>query len=494
MGSGMLTRLSLAVTVGFIISIVPVHAQVIRASQPRGVTLSIYDLDYGFVTERRSVQLRSGVNNVAVAQLPASLDRTSLSVAGVRGARFKVLEEQFQNDVSDIYALFSRFQGKTVEVITGAGTITGTLLRAPRAAGEGGGDSSLIIETEDGSAHVFQDLHQLEGVRFPEASQVAYLEPTLLWKVDSAEDEIQNFRLSYTVENLSWQASYDLILEQDGARGHLDARVTLRNYTGTTYENARVQLVATDKGRFPNPRNLDAQQRPSLRYAYGGSEPVFERTTASVSALKTYELPETIRLVSGSEKNVSLHRASEVPITTFYVYDGVTFDRFQRNRRNDWNYGTEYQPVVAAHLAFENSEPVGLGVDLPPGTFRVYQQARDGTVLLKGESSVGMMPAQAEAHVELGPAPGLLGERERTGYREVKPLHEYEETFEIRLSNETDEDVVVRVVEHLYRWHEFEIVKADTEYQLLSSQMIEFRPTLKAGGKRSVHYTVRYSW
>ena len=104
------------------------------------------------------------------------------------------------------------------------------------------------------------------------------------------------------------------------------------------------------------------------------------------------------------------------------------------------------------------------------------------------------MAAGAFGHVRVGPARGLRGERERTGYSEIRPLHEYEESFEIRLENNTARDVTVRVVEHLYRWKTFEIVRADAEYKEIGEQMIEFRPEVKAGGKRSLHYTVRYSW
>ncbi len=73
-------------------------------------------------------------------------------------------------------------------------------------------------------------------------------------------------------------------------------------------------------------------------------------------------------------------------------------------------------------------------------------------------------------------------------------MHEYEETFEIRLTNLGEEAALVRVVEHLYRGPEFEIVKADSEYTQTGPQTIEFRPELKPGARRALHYTVRYRW
>ena len=49
-------------------------------------------------------------------------------------------------------------------------------------------------------------------------------------------------------------------------------------------------------------------------------------------------------------------------------------------------------------------------------------------------------------------------------------------------------------MEHLYRWGVFEIMKSDLEYTVMDAQTIMFRPNLKAGSKRAIHYTVRYRW
>ena len=52
----------------------------------------------------------------------------------------------------------------------------------------------------------------------------------------------------------------------------------------------------------------------------------------------------------------------------------------------------------------------------------------------------------------------------------------------------------MNVMEHLYRWPEYEILKSDSEYEEAGPQKISFRVLLKPGGSRSLHYTVRYRW
>ena len=274
------------------------------------------------------------------------------------------------------------------------------------------------------------------------------------------------------------------------------ARANVCNESGGKFENARVKLVSTEKGSVP-PSASRAEGAPpaqALRYSYGAEEAGAERAVASAGALGTYELPRPLTMDPGAALHVQLCMANNVPVSKFYVYDGVRFDRFQRNRRNDWNFGTEFHQTVETHLQFANAKTAGLGMDLPPGRFRLYQQKADASLDLIGEDYLQATPAEATATVLLGPARGIRGERERTGYSEVTPLHEYEESFEIRLENNSAEEIEIRVVEHLYRWNQFEIVKADTDYKATGPQTIEFRPVLKPGGKRTVHYTVRYRW
>jgi hypothetical protein len=352
---------------------------------------------------------------------------------------------------------------------------------------------------EDGSVRfVYPDA--VQEVAFPDASKTAFVEPTLIWRTEAEQDGLQNVRVSYATEGLRWSATYEIILEPDGRSAYFAARVSMKNDSGGRFENARVKLISTEKGgiapmlSFTDRRDRAEGQPPALRYAYGAQEPQPERVISGLAPEHTYSLPQGLTIDPGETRYFQFAVQEKLPVTRIYVYDGVKFDRFQRNRRNDWNYGTEYHTAVETHLEFNNTKESGLGEDLPLGYVRVFQQVADGASDYLGEDFIRAANAGQTGHVLLGPARGLQGERERTGYAEVKPLHEYEETFEIRLSNSTDEAAEIRVVERLYRWTEYEIVKADAEYVSTGPQSIEFKPTLKPGGTKVIHYTVRYRW
>lgn len=458
----------------------PVESQ---ASPPKGVTIAVYDAGYGLVSELRSVTLAKGENLVTFGRLPPRIDAASASLIPISGGKFEVLEQQFRYDLADVSSLLNRYLGKPVEVTTPAGVRKGTLVSA---SGSGNG-LSLALSSADGSVAVLAGADAPSEISFPDAARTAFLEPAILWRADAAQEGPLNLRLSYVVPGLSWDATYDAILSDEGREAYLAARASVKNDTGTGFPDARIRLVATEKGAAGGGGGV-------LRYSYGRSEPDAERSVAAAGAVGSYDLARPLTLARGETAHVQLRTVERLPVSRFYVYDGVRFDRFQRNRRNDWNYGTECHRTVETRLQFSNTKDGGLGTDLPPGTFRLYEQNANGALELVGEDRLPAVPAGGGANLLMGPARGLVGERERTGYSEITPLHEYEESFEIRLENNTTEEVEIRVVEHLYRSDQFDVVKADTDYTGAGPQTIEFRPVLKPGGKRSVHYTVRYRW
>jgi hypothetical protein len=62
------------------------------------------------------------------------------------------------------------------------------------------------------------------------------------------------------------------------------------------------------------------------------------------------------------------------------------------------------------------------------------------------------------------------------------------------MRNRKKEPVVIRVVEHLYRWNNWAITAKSDEFTKRDSDTIEFQIPLKPGEERKVSYTVVYSW
>ena len=63
-----------------------------------------------------------------------------------------------------------------------------------------------------------------------------------------------------------------------------------------------------------------------------------------------------------------------------------------------------------------------------------------------------------------GNAFDLVGERRQTNFRVDNTSHWAEESFEIKLRNHKKEPVTIRVVEHLYRWNNWEITSHTDDF------------------------------
>ena len=106
---------------------------------------------------------------------------------------------------------------------------------------------------------------------------------------------------------------------------------------------------------------------------------------------------------------------------------------------------------------FKNSEANHLGLPLPQGRLRFYKQDADGQLEFTGENLIDHTPKDETLRVYTGNAFDLVGERQRTYVKADSANNWLDEGFEITLRNHKKEPVEIRVVEHLFRWTNWEI-------------------------------------
>jgi hypothetical protein len=197
---------------------------------------------------------------------------------------------------------------------------------------------------------------------------------------------------------------------------------------------------------------------------------------------------------------VEFVRASGVKSERLYIYDGVSIDnRYHgwnyENIRQDQNYGTQSNPKVWVMREIKNSEANKLGMPLPKGKVRFYRQDDAGRLQFTGEDMIDHTARDETLRLYTGNAFDLAGERKRTNYRVDSSNQWLDESFEIKVRNhKKDEAVEIRVVEHLYRWTNWDIKESSNTHLKTDAQTIEFRIPLKPDEERVITYTVHYSW
>jgi len=87
----------------------------------------------------------------------------------------------------------------------------------------------------------------------------------------------------------------------------------------------------------------------------------------------------------------------------------------------------------------------------------------------------------------------VVGERSQISFRQLGE-RSLEETWSIALKNHKETDIVVKVIERLFRAEDAEIVSASQEYTLTDARTADFDVEVPANDRATVTYSVVYRW
>src|SRR5262249_6632596 len=88
-----------------------------------------------------------------------------------------------------------------------------------------------------------------DHIRFPQLPDNLYARPTLIWSLNNEGGAKHRVETSYLAGKLTWNADYVLTVARDDKVADLDGWVTLTNGSGTSFKEAKLQLVAGDLNR-----------------------------------------------------------------------------------------------------------------------------------------------------------------------------------------------------------------------------------------------------
>jgi len=486
---------------------------------PAEPALTIYNANFAVVRETLPLDLAAGTGDVQFTDATAHVEPESVILRDPAGkASFQILEQNYRNDPVTQQLLLSLHEGKMLEFLVKEPEkpdriVQGKVIRsgyqphdasAMRRYGNAYYQSQMVMASATAQPIIEVDgklQFQLPGLPlFPSLGDGTILKPTLSWKIASPKAQKLQAELAYVSGGMSWNADYNLVAPEKGDLVDLTGWVTIDNQSGRTFENAGIKLMAGDVQKLARGDRNEADQvgMSRLRMATAApAEPQFAEKTFDEYHLYTLQRPATLR--DRETKQIEFVRASGAKTDTIYVYDGLQIGPQYRgwdarNIRENADYGTQSNPKVWVMREFKNSEENRLGMPLPKGTLRFYRRDADGRLEFVGESEIDHTPKNELVRVYTGNAFDLVGERKRTNFRVDSSNKWADESFEITLRNRKKEPAEIRVVEHLYRWTNWEITEKSAEFEKKDSQTIEFRVTLKPDEERKLTYKVHYTW
>ena len=326
------------------------------------VAVTIYNDNLALVREARKLPLNAGANRIALRDVSARIMPETASLVARSGAALQLLEQNFDYDLLSAPSLLGKYVGKRV-----------TTIRTNPANGEETREEATVLANNDGVVLQYADRIETglpANVRLAYGDVPANLRdrPTLTVDLQSGQAGEQTVDLAYLTGGFSWQADYVASLASDEKTVNLAGWVTLDNQSGTSYDNATLQLVAGDVSRV----------RPDLDSHLGVNMPVaaFARESApmaeeSLFEYHLYTLNRPTTLKNNQKKQVSLLSAANVPVNKEYRLQGAEYWYYNGLSGDSPELGDKRK--VDVFVEFKNEEASQLGIALPKGIVRVYK-------------------------------------------------------------------------------------------------------------------------
>ena len=466
-------------------------ASLAACAQP---ALTIYNQNFAVVRDTLPLDLKSGANSVRYAGATAQVEPDSVILRDPAGKHsLQILEQNYRNDPVSQELLLSLFKGKTIDFqserlkdnTTVRELIPGKIVRSGYVPG---GEAQQPIIEVNGKLQFTLPGQPL----FPDLGDDTVLKPAFNWLLQSDQPGAFDAEVGYVTGGFDWSASYNLVSPEKGDMVDLVGWITMNNNSGKTFENAKIKLMAGDVNKIL-PQNRQMMMRAmTMGGSGGGSEPPV--TEKAFDEFHLYSIARPTTLHDRETKQVEFVHAEKMFAPTIYVYDGASDYRFYSGVNWNQDYGTSGSKKVTVMREFKNSETNQLGIALPAGKLRFYRRDDDGQLQFVGENQIDHTPRNETIRVTTGNAFDLVGERKQTNFHMDTGEKWIDETFEIKLRNHKKEPVEIRVVEHLYRWSNWNITAKSDDFVKKDAQTIEFRVPVKPDEERTVNYTVHYSW
>jgi hypothetical protein len=445
------------------------------------VAVTIYNDNLALIKDQRKIKLNIGINDLELRDVSAQIrPETALLRSLTLAGSFSVLEQNFDFDLLTPQKLLEKYVGKSVGIRT-MNPVTGVEST----------EQAQVISTNNGV--VLKIGNRIEtGI----SGHIVYNEvpanlrdrPTLVVHLQNRSVSEQEIELSYLTAGLSWKADYVAELNANDDKLDLSGWVTLTNTSGTSYNNARLQLVAGDvhQEQTARPMAMGTMKRSAV-VSLAEAAPMAEESLLEYH-LYTLDRPTTIR--DAQTKQVALLSAVNVPARKELLLRGA--DYYYQS-----SYGDLGQKLkVGVFVEFDNKESAKLGMPLPKGILRVYKKDSAGNAQFVGEDHIDHTPKNETVRLKLGDAFDITANKKQTDFKKLpnpgKGNNLFESAYEIELKNAKKERVSVTLIEPIPA--DWKILNESHPHTKATSNSAVWKIEIPAESKTTLSYRVQVKY
>jgi len=442
------------------------------------LAVTVYNSDIALVRDVRNLQLARGTSDLHFMDIAATVNPATVHFRSLtEPSRVSVLEQNYEYDLLEPEKLLRKYVGREV-----------TLVRVRRDQNSSREEEVKAHLLSYNNAPVWQingeivTGMQADHIRFPELPGNLYSRPTLIWTLENGGGTRHRVEASYLAAKLSWNADYVLTVARDDKAADIDGWVTVVNGSGTSFRNARLQLVAGDLNRVR--QVLGQALREEVRMDMASAKSIMSQEAFSDYHLYTLDRKTTVN--NSETKQVSMLGATGFPVQKRYVVEGQAF--YYHNAQHP---GAPIKDVVQVYYQFKNDEKSGLGMPMPAGIVRVYQADSKGGVQLAGEDRIGHTPKDENLKLKIGNAFDVVCERNQIDFQKISS-NVYEFEYEITLRNHKAIPITVEVNEPI--GGSWRMIRSSHTPAKTAAWAAQFNVPVSADGSTTLKYRVRVTY
>ncbi len=420
------------------------------------------------VTERRDVDVTAG-GEVQIVGVAATVDAASVQLRDFTDPAATITEQRFVPGASTPTEILHRHVGSQITVVTAKGELTGVL----RSVDE----QVLVLELGTGDQRRLQVMRRdgyIQDVRLPPGSGVD--KPTLVWRLASKRPGKHDVEVTYRADGMTWTADYLAVLDEAGTAVEFSAWATVKNTTGASFDNAELTLV---NGGASGPSSMNPYGVPTKN----GPAPAPTRYTIAqpvhLGAAQSVQVELIPTRQASKARSVVTYEAMPDPSLGFQAYPNTDCNQF-----NGVGMGNG-----RAEVAIELDVPTKDA--LPDGRVRMFRRKPDRLEVVSEEqlrSSAGIARIRVAPHTE------ITGERRAVSCNYDERAHTITEKLEVKVENKSKRGAEIVIREFAWRWPVWKLDGEDAKSARGGTQTLEYRANVPAGGRKTVTYSVVYTW
>lgn len=445
------------------------------SEQQDNVEVTVYNSNIGLVKDIRNIDLERGTVSLRFMDVASSINPRSVHIKSIsHPGRLSVLEQNYEYDLMNPSKLMDKYVGRKVK-----------LLRINEFKGE-----KEIVEAKLLSYNQNQPIYKIDDeiylgysgrVILPEIPENLIARPTLVWLLNNSSNYSQKIEVSYLTHNITWEADYIMVISKNDKSCDMNGWVTINNTSGTTYDNAKLKLIAGDVHRVYGETRYDKYATRTMEKA--AAAPQFKEE--EFFEYHIYKLQRRSDIKNNQSKQIQLLKANDVSVKKELIVYGSQ------------NYFTgRYREKIPkidvnVYISFMNSSDNEMGMPLPKGIVRLYKKDSEDALQFIGEDRINHTPKDEEVRVKVGKAFDVVCERIQTDYNKIS-YNTYETEWEIKVRNHKKEEVIVSLIEPMYA--DWKVLESNYKFKKLDAHTIRFDVPVSPDEEASVTYRVRVHW